>query len=224
MSPSRRRVRALLPDQAVSGARIPVPSLAEVGVPSALQGALPAPGRLAVGDVELGTGRPVSAPTRRSDADPAPPALWLTDRDVSDPASTWRRLVDPFPETGLWPLLLTPPGGGDRERPGDSEDLEPAPVAAIDGVDPGAVLAQGWADSLVPIGADPYVEHLRPFGVQFPACRRRDAAPALPPWCRREPSSDRVERASAWCRAAVPPMRSPRSAGRERSTRGLRCR
>lgn len=182
MSSSQRRVRALLSDQAISGARISVPSLAEVGVPSALRGALPASGRLAVGDVELGTGRPVSAPT--SGSDPAPPALWLTDRGVLDPASTWRRLIDSFPETGLWPLLLTPLGGGDRQRPWDSEDLEPAPVAAIDGLDPAAVLAQGWADSLVPIGADPYVEHLHPFGVQFPglsAAGRRAGPPALVP-------------------------------------------
>jgi hypothetical protein len=30
------------------------------------------------------------------------------------------------------------------------------------------VLAAGWADGLVPLGTDPYVEHLRPFGAEFP--------------------------------------------------------
>ncbi|SHG42869.1 protein of unknown function [Geodermatophilus nigrescens] len=132
---------------------------------------LPLPGRLRIGDLDLdlGNGRPASARGLGSEDGPAPSApLWLTDREIDAPMATWRRLFDLSPETGLWPLVLTPLGTEGCERPWDSGELEPAPVAAIDGIDPGAVLAEGWADGLVPIGAQPYVGHLRPFGREFP--------------------------------------------------------
>ena len=96
------------------------------------------------------------------------PALWLADHDILDAAATWRRLVDRFPETGLWPLVLTPLGGDDPDRPWDSREFESVPHADVDALDAAVVLAEGWADSLVPMGADPYIEHLRPFGAEFP--------------------------------------------------------
>lgn len=110
------------------------------------------------------------------------PALRLTD----DPgaATAWRRLVDHFPETGLWPLLLAPLGADHPDRPWDSGELDPVPLGRVDTLHPAAVLADGWADSLVPLGDDPYLEHLRPFGAVFPGLApplRRAGLPASLP-------------------------------------------
>lgn len=99
-------------------------------------------------------------------------------------ATDWRRLVDQFPETGLWPLLLAPLSAEHSDRPWDSGELDPVPLGRVDALDPAAVLADGWADSLVPIGHDPYVEHLRPFGASFPGLAtplRRAGVPASVP-------------------------------------------
>jgi hypothetical protein len=88
------------------------------------------------------------------------------------------------PATGLWPLMLTPLGGDHLDRPWDTGELQPVSVADVDANDPQAVLAEGWADSLVPMGENPYVQHLRPFGAAFPGLaaplRRRDL-PATEP-------------------------------------------
>ncbi|MDP5184426.1 DUF4253 domain-containing protein [Blastococcus sp. BMG 814] len=146
---------------------VPVPSLWNVGVPSALHPELPAAGRLRLGDVDLGAGRPAVARGTTPDA-ASVPVLWFADHPSDDPAAMWRRLVDLYPDTGLWPLLLTPLGGGDPDRPWDSGELEPVPLAQVDALHPLAVLARGWAEGLVPMGPDPYVQHLRPFGAGFP--------------------------------------------------------
>lgn len=154
----------------MSDGRIPVPSLAEVGVlPPSVRPALPAPGRLRWGDVDLGAGRPavvrdLSPRCNRREQ----PSLWLADNPSPDAAAAWRRLVDLFPHTGLWPLVLTSLDAGHPARPWDSGELEPISLTHVDALDPGAVLAEGWADSLVPMGVDPFVEHLRPFGAEFP--------------------------------------------------------
>ncbi len=63
---------------------------------------LPAAGRLRLGDVDLGVGRPAVARGPVPETAPGPaPALWLADRGTLDAAPTWRRLVDLFPGTGL---------------------------------------------------------------------------------------------------------------------------
>ncbi len=80
--------------------------------------------------------------------------------------------------------MLTPLGGDRRDRPWDTGELQPVSVADVDANDPQAVLAEGWADSLVSMGETPYVEHLRPFGVAFPglaAPLRRQDPPATEP-------------------------------------------
>ncbi|WP_051684265.1 DUF4253 domain-containing protein [Blastococcus sp. URHD0036] len=144
------------------GAHIDVPVLGPVRPTSA---SLPAAGPLRLGDVSLGSGRPVGGT-------PAP-ALWLTDDRVPDTAEVWRRLVDLFPETGLWPLLATP-----FER---SRETDPVPPADVDAVDPAVFLADQWAGWLVPIGEHPYVEHLTPYGAHFPGLAPplvRDGDPA----------------------------------------------
>ena len=114
-----------------------------------------------MGEVDLRVGRPVPSP--RPDVEPA---LWLADIAGLDAATAWRRLVDLFPDTGLWPLLLT--ALDQQDRPWSSGELAPSSLASVDALHAAAVLAGGWADSLVPIGENPYVEHLRPFGADFP--------------------------------------------------------
>ncbi|SFE51564.1 DUF4253 domain-containing protein [Blastococcus tunisiensis] len=158
------------PDQ-----RLCVPSLADVVAPSSALLDLPPAGRLRFGDVDLGSGRPAVARSIDGGVRPEPPALWLADRGRPDASDTWSRLVDRFAETNLWPLVLTSLGREYAERPWDAGEFEPAPLTTVDALDPGTVLATGWADSLVPMGADPYVEHLRPFGAEFPGL-----APPLP--------------------------------------------
>ncbi len=119
-------------------------------------------------DVQLGPGRPVEAvrPCLASSG-PGRPQLWMSDAAVPDAALVWRRLVDRFPQTGLWPLVLHSLAGDDS-RPWDAGELEPASEAAVDTLDPARLLAEGWADALVPIGQNPRVAHLDPFGARFP--------------------------------------------------------
>lgn len=167
--PQRRRGGFSSLDLPMSDVRIVVPSLAGPRAPSATLPPVPTAGRLRLGDVDLAVGSPTVSRVVMPQAARVPvPALWLADHDILDAATTWRRLVDLFPETGLWPLVLTPLGGDHPARPWDSGELESIPLAHVDALDPAAVLAEGWAGGLVPMGADPYVEHLRPFGAEFP--------------------------------------------------------
>jgi hypothetical protein len=159
-------------------ARIVVPSLAGIGVPAATLPDVPAAGRLRLGDVELGAGRPavVQNPSLRRDR-PGRPSLWLADHPSPDAAETWRRLADLFQDTGLWPLVLASLDADEPARPWDSGELEPGPLAPVEALEAAAVLAEGWADSLVPMGVDPYVEHLRPYGAAFPGSTNLSGQP-----------------------------------------------
>jgi hypothetical protein len=168
MSGSLRRLSSPL-GLPKSDERIPVPSLSDAALLSSVRVDLPAAGRLRLGDVDLGVGRPAVARGLPPEAvSPPAPALWLADRAPLDAATGWRRLVDLFPGTGLWPLVLTSLPADHAHRPWDSGELEPIHLADVDALRPEAVLAEGWADSLVPIGTDPHVEHLRPYGAGFP--------------------------------------------------------
>jgi hypothetical protein len=162
---------------------IPVPALGDLAAVPPTGTGLPPAGRYRVKDVDVGIGRPAAACRLGAESEPGP-GLWLTDDLVADPITAWRRLVDLFAETGLWPLLLASLGADHRDRPWHSGELEPVPLPRVDALEAGAVLAEGWADSLVPIGEDPYVEHLRPFGSAFPGPAdplRREGPPALMP-------------------------------------------
>ncbi|TQN42131.1 uncharacterized protein DUF4253 [Blastococcus colisei] len=208
MSSSRRRFHPSLLDMPMSDERIPVPLLSDVDLPSSVRVDLPAAGRLRLGDVDLGVGRPAVARGLIPEAaTPPASALWLADRGSHDAAAGWRRLVDLFPGTGLWPLVLTPLSADHLHRPWDSGELEPIPLADVDALRPETVLAEGWADSLVPIGTDPYVEHLRPFGAEFPglsAPLQRAAPPASVP-------ADAVA-LGGWTRIGLVPCRRPADA------------
>lgn len=206
MTRSRPRLHSSLHDMAIVDELIAVPLLPDVERRFSERSDLPAAGRLRLGDVDLGVGRPVVA--RGFDAQGVPPpALWLADSRHPHAAASWRRLVDLFPGTGLWPLLLTPLSADSPHRPWNSGELGPTPVEDVDALSPETVLATGWADSLVPIGTNPYVEHLRPYGAEFPglsAPLQRAAPPASVP-------SDVIER-GRWARIGLVSCQRPADA------------
>jgi hypothetical protein len=130
-------------------------------------GRLPAAGPLRLGAVDLGEGRPVIArPYDDERSQPAP--LWLTDAAVPDAGAAWWALVEQFPATGLWPLLLRELG--DSDRPWDTGELQPVSEAEVDLLDPLRVLEFQWHDCLVPINYRwaPGTGPLAPFGPEFP--------------------------------------------------------
>lgn len=128
-------------------------------------GALPGAGPFQLGSVHLGSGRPVAAQEPRV---AAPAVLWVTDESVPAPAFAWWQLVEQFPRTGLWPLVLNGLYDGSG-RPWDGE-FEPSSEGAVDAVDPHDVFADGWRGSLVPINNPwaPGTGPLAPFGPDFP--------------------------------------------------------
>jgi hypothetical protein len=151
---------------------------------------LPPAGRIRVEDVYVGIGRP-AAVDRRQGGLGADTGLWVTDDPVAEPVTSWRRLAGLYSGTGLWPLLLMSLAAVHDHRPWHSGELDPVPLARVDALETTSVLAEGWADSLVPMGENPYVEHLRPFGAAFPGLAeplRRERTPcevpvdALRPW------------------------------------------
>jgi len=173
-----------------SGPSVDVPVLSRLGPVRSASADLPAPGPLRLGDVYLGSGRPVRAV-------PAP-AMWLTDDEVTGAAERWRGLVDQFPETGLWPLLTMPLEFVPTQRPWDAAEFDSGSVADADVVDLAEFFAGAWSGWLVPMGEDPYVEHLRPFGAPFPGLAppmRADGDPA-------SVSADRLDRFGL-CRLGV---------------------
>jgi hypothetical protein len=163
---------------------MPMPVLPGPGAVPRASG-LPAAGGYRVRDVEVGIGRPAKASRLRVEPR-ADTGLWLTDDVVADPVTAWRRLVDLYAETGLWPLLLASLAADYDHRPWHSGELEPVPLTRVDALEAAAVLAEGWADSLVPMGENPYVQHLQPYGASFPGLaaplgREPTPAPAAVP-------------------------------------------
>lgn len=144
---------------------------------------MPHAGDLRLGPVHLGAGRPVVARGRGAGG---PAAIWITDERVPAPVFAWWQLVQQFPSTGLWPLLLNALDDGSG-RPWDG-DFDPSPLDVVDALDPHDVLARGWSGSLVPID-DPWspgTGPLAPFGPEFPGLApfgpvREVSAFGLPP-------------------------------------------
>jgi hypothetical protein len=137
-------------------------------------GPVPPAGPLQIGEVDLGTGRPVVARKREGERPPA--VLWVTEAELPDATSAWATLAGRFPETGLWPLLVQGLYDGSG-RPWDSGEFEPATEAEIAAIDVCEVLEDGWHGRLVPIN-DPWAPGtgpLAPFHATFPGL-----APAQP--------------------------------------------
>ena len=113
---------------------------------AARSGRLPGAGRVPLGPVGLGPGRPVAA----AGPGAGDPVLWLSDAAVSDPALLWWTLAERFPTTGLWPLMLTFLGG-EAGRPWEVGEFYPATEADVDALDARQVLETGWHGGVVPI-------------------------------------------------------------------------
>lgn len=119
--------------------------------------------------MRLGPGRPVAVEEPRGDGSAV---LWTTDQPVPAPVSVWWRLVEQFPDTGLWPVLLQGLYDGSG-RPWNGE-FDPSAESDVDLLDPHDVLVDGWRGSLVPID-DPWAPGtgpLAPFGPEFPGLAR----------------------------------------------------
>lgn len=158
------------PGRPSSDAVIDVPALPDPA--TTIDFGLPPVGTLTLSQLRLPAGRPARAGGVEPPAGQAiAPALWLTDEPLPDAAVVWRSLVGEFPATGLWPLVLRPLAEA-GQRPWDSGELQPVTTETIDSLDASAILAQGWADSLVPIGG--LAGHLEieralaPYGAAFP--------------------------------------------------------
>ncbi|MFF4922753.1 DUF4253 domain-containing protein [Kitasatospora sp. NPDC001261] len=87
---------------------------------------------------------PVDLPPGRlvTEEDGREPLLWISDDPA--PAGLWRQLHRAHPQTGLWPLLLSPLDRDDDDyRPWLSGELYPAEASESSRYDPQALL-RGW--------------------------------------------------------------------------------
>lgn len=138
---------------------------------SAVDGVLPGSGAVTVGGVDLPAGAVRTAGF--SDA-PDTPVIWTTDEAVDDAWQLWAALVDAYPSTGLWPLLLTslPDFGDQPGRPWLSNEFNiPGDPSAVDGLTPEAAFAEWWALSVPAEEDDPSwaEEVLGPLGPELPS-------------------------------------------------------
>lgn len=108
-----------------------------------LPGGLP-PGHLIVPDPEY-LGYFGLSPTTE-------PALWVSDDEVPGAGHAWTRLLAAYPNTGLWPLLLTglaPSPDPATRRPWHVGELAPVPPDQITDLDADQILAAQWEDTVV---------------------------------------------------------------------------
>ena len=89
---------------------------------------------------------------------PRQPAFWVSDGPV--PPSLWADLRAEHATSGLWPMLLD-----DSTQPWSAAQIAPEPVTDIDGSDPGAFMAEVWAER---VAADDDLEDLEPYGRTCP--------------------------------------------------------
>jgi hypothetical protein len=92
--------------------------------------------------------------------------LWAADEPLNDAEMTWRRLVDAFPRTGLWPVILQSLHGY-PDRPWDKGEFDGPEQADLRTADPHAVLADLWS-MVIPLDEEDEDQHLEPFGSRFP--------------------------------------------------------
>ncbi|MGW3076476.1 DUF4253 domain-containing protein [Kitasatospora sp. NPDC001132] len=122
---------------------------------------------LAALPVDLPPGRTVAEDEGRR------PLLWISDAPA--PAGLWRQLHRAHPQTGLWPLLLSPlDGTGPEYRPWLSGELHPTDAAIPDLYDPAALLNTWWKqvdedeDGETDEDAEIIDESLAPYGRTWP--------------------------------------------------------
>ncbi|MFE5588097.1 DUF4253 domain-containing protein [Kitasatospora sp. NPDC056531] len=116
---------------------------------------------------------PVPLPPGRSavadEGDGQRPLLWISDAPA--PAGLWEQLHRAHPQSGLWPLLLSPLNGADPDfRPWLSGELYPERASALAAHDPAAVLREWWepGENLEPEEIDEEFETLAPYGAAWP--------------------------------------------------------
>jgi hypothetical protein len=97
------------------------------------------------------------------------PVLWATDAPAVGAVAIWASLSEALEGSGLVPVLLE---GLHRQprRPWDEGEFEPAPTAAIDGLDVAEVLGAMW-EATVPSSQE-VIDHtpevIAPYGPPFP--------------------------------------------------------
>jgi len=116
-------------------------------------------------DVDLPPGRLVtpSEPERAKGAGEPGAAYWFSDGPVAP--DLWGRLRRAHAQSGLWPVLAS---SDSADVPWAAGDVSPQPVAAIDALDPGSVLAGLWRDWVEDLGAGEDLPELAPFGRDWP--------------------------------------------------------
>ncbi|MEV7599007.1 DUF4253 domain-containing protein [Kitasatospora sp. NPDC089797] len=121
--------------------------------------------------VPLPPGRPVLADER--------PLLWISDGPA--PVGLWEQLHRAHPQSGLWPLLLSPLDDADPAfRPWLSGELYPELVSDFEWYNPAALLRTWWetgGEDDDEYGDDDgeLAEALAPYGLRWPG-----TAPAVP--------------------------------------------
>jgi hypothetical protein len=137
---------------------------------SALSATLPNASSAVVGGVRLPHGRHivpdesfVSASDRRSQ-----PCLWVSEEPPARIVALAEPLVEAFPKTGLWPLVLESLRSDD-ERPWLAGELDPTSSTDPATHDVSTVLGDWWS-GVVPSEEedDEMLASLSPFGRQFP--------------------------------------------------------
>ena len=129
-------------------------------------GTLPsAVGGVVVG-VKLPAGRPIVPDASYSSNPGRGQVGWISDAPAK--IDDWKRLAEAFPETGLWPLVLTTLDD-DGQRPWRNGELDLAGSSDPDQHDAGAVLTSFWERNVpVPEEDDAAFEPLAPFRDRFP--------------------------------------------------------
>lgn len=131
------------------------------------------------------------------------PLLWTTSAPVPAAGQVWLALHDMQDKTGL---LANLDAAGPEGRPWDSGELGGGyALSEVDQLDPAAVLAGSWADSLDPEDDGPeQAEVIAPFTLQFPGLARGGTRNSVPrSWPR--PSIPCHRPGSAWS----PPLGRP---------------
>ncbi|MBO1419112.1 DUF4253 domain-containing protein [Streptomyces sp. FH025] len=120
--------------------------------------------------VALPPGRPVVGEEGEGER----PLLWISDGPA--PAGLWEQLHRAHPQSGLWPLLLSPLHDGDDFRPWLSGELYPDDASDPADHDPAALL-RAWWEPEGPEDEDESAKTLAPYGAAWPGLAPAAAVP-----------------------------------------------